>query len=213
MVGVLVGTVALAGCTAEGSSAGPDSAAVSAAATSPAPAASAEEPRAAHEGPARATASPSSRPAPRGAVAGIPDPADLPPMATGIVQPDGDSAVTEPDRGTTVRLVGVTSHVAEGSGRGDLGGPAVLVEIRVDAPEGTELAPFVDLRTGRDGVPASPVTGDSEDRPLPGVVGRQGTATGVYVFSLPSSDVTGVLVTVGIASDTPVSAFAVEVDG
>ncbi|SDF51497.1 hypothetical protein [Klenkia brasiliensis] len=95
------------------------------------------------------------------------------------------------DAGATVpgvvsgRLVAVEAVQATGSGVGNVSGPAlrVTVELTGGGPELSLDGSYVELLTGPDLAPASPVD-DPSVAPLQGRLAAGGTATGVYVFSV-----------------------------
>ncbi|SFC87601.1 hypothetical protein [Klenkia taihuensis] len=95
------------------------------------------------------------------------------------------------DAGATVpgvvsgRLVVVEAVQATGSGVGNVSGPALRVTVELTG-DGRTLSldgSYVELLTGPDLTPASPVD-DPSTAPLQGQLPPGGTATGVYVFSV-----------------------------
>lgn len=163
-------------------------------------------------GTAAATGSPSSSSATAGAGA-VPTQGPVVPTASGPAStgpgtatappgpgaPGGGPAGQRPpelspvplDAGATVpgvvtgRLVSVEAVQATGTGVGNISGPGLRVTVELTGAARTLSldGSFVELLTGADLAPASPVD-DPSSAPLQGQLPQGGTATGVYVFGV-----------------------------
>ncbi|MCW2685062.1 MAG: uncharacterized protein JWP33_2975, partial [Blastococcus sp.] len=94
----------------------------------------------------------------------------------------------EVGNGVTASLPAIEGIQGTGSGPGNIAGPAVRVTVRLvngtDAPVSVSGV-AVNMYHGGDRTPASPLN-DPSQRPFAGMVEPQGSAEGVYVFSVPA---------------------------
>jgi hypothetical protein len=91
--------------------------------------------------------------------------------------------------GVDVRVSSITTIDAEAALPGEIGGPGVqlVVELTNSSSEAVDLASFLIDLTDADGVSAGQVTTDPA-RPVMGSLEPGGTATGTYVFVVPTAD-------------------------
>ena len=128
-------------------------------------------------------------------------PPERPPVSLDASATDGG--------GLTGRLVSVEAVQTTGTGVGNVSGPGLRVT--VELMNSTALAlpldgSYVELTTGPDAAPASPVD-DPAAAPLQGEVPAGGPATGVYVFAADPAPGTEVTVRVQQAPGAPFLVF------
>ncbi len=117
-----------------------------------------------------------------------------------------ETVVVEKIRGS---LVSVDAIEARAEGRGNIGGPALRVTVRLE--NGTDDAASlgevsVNLRLGAERTPASPVE-DPSQRLFQGMLAPGDTAEGVYVFRVPVEARDGVAIEVGYRAGAPIAVF------
>lgn len=108
--------------------------------------------------------------------------------------------------GTTARVVKVTRVTGEAEIPGEVGGPAISVEISVVAGQDLDLATaVVNGYYGSDDTPATPLT--SGTQPLVGTLAKGKEATGTYVFRLPKAGLGRVTVELDLSLGQPITLF------
>lgn len=119
---------------------------------------------------------------------------------------DDEAEVGDGVRG---RLVSVEAIQGDGDGVGAIDGPALRVTVELTNDTGSDVstgAVAVELYTGEDLVPASPLN-DPSEFPFQGVLAPGEQATGVYVFTVAEDDRTDVTVQVGYQAGAPYLVF------
>ncbi|MGY1733755.1 hypothetical protein ACI798_19785 [Geodermatophilus sp. SYSU D01045] len=128
-------------------------------------------------------------------------PPSLPPVVVGEQAAVGD--------GVTAEVQDLEAVEGSAEGPGQVAGPAVRVTVRItngtDAPVSLD-AVAVDLTTGPDATPASPLE-DASYAPFTGTVEPGGDAVGVYVFTVPGDARDAVTVAVGYQAGAPYLVF------
>lgn len=154
---------------------------------------------------------------PAGAPAATPAPSTSAPDAAPVVADTLPEALPPVAFDLPVDVAGITASVAriesidgQATGPGDVAGPAVRVTVRIDNP--TQEATSVDgvsvnVFHGPDLTPATPL-GDPSQDPFAGEVPAGGSATGVYVFSVPAAAQGDVTVQVGHRAGAPLAVFS-----
>lgn len=133
--------------------------------------------------------------------------ADDPPPSRPAVALDEAAEVGD---GVSASLVSLDAIEGTATGPGNIAGPALRITVRIE--NGTdELLSLdgvvVDLASGRDLVPASPL-GDPSAAPFTGTVAPGEHADGVYVFTIPEEDRGSVTVSVGYQAGAPLMVFS-----
>jgi hypothetical protein len=129
-------------------------------------------------------------------------PPSLPPVPLGTVASAGN--------GVTVQVAALEAVNGTARGPGNIAGPALRATVRISNGTSGPLSldgVAVDLAHGDEQLPASPLD-DPSAAPFHGVVAAGGTATGVYVFTVPEDDREHVTVTVGYQAGAPLVVFA-----
>lgn len=128
------------------------------------------------------------------------------PVTTAPAAPLGASVTSG---GVVVSLGAITSVTAVGQLPGEVGGPAVRVPVTLRNDTGGPVDTDLVVVTLADaaGDPAGPVTSDPSAQPLRGVLAAGASATGTYVFTLPTDDRSGVALTVSYSTQAPVVLF------
>jgi hypothetical protein len=109
----------------------------------------------------------------------------------------------------SARLISVTPMTVTGANAGEVSGPAIAVELALDNATGATIS--LDVVTvnafyGADKTPASPVDSAAENQPFTGNLASASSATGTYVFSVPSG-ATNIVITVSKSADSPLVVF------
>jgi hypothetical protein len=128
-------------------------------------------------------------------------PVSLPPVAL--------TEVAATEDGITAAVEDLVSVEGSGAGPGQVAGPAVRVTVRITNGTGAPVsldAVAVDLATGPDAAPASPLE-DVSYAPFRGTVEPGGEAVGVYLFTVPEDDRDTVTVSVGYEAGAPYLVF------
>lgn len=111
--------------------------------------------------------------------------------------------------GVTASITSLEAIDGTANGPGNVAGPALRATLRID--NGT-TGPVslggvsVDLASGPELVPASPLDDPSED-PFAGTIAPGEHAQGVYVFSIPEADRGSVTLSVGYQAGAPILVF------
>lgn len=138
------------------------------------------------------------------------DPTD--PVATPTVDPTAPPVDLEDPAeigALTARLARIEAIEGEADGPGEIAGPAlrVTVELTNGGDAGADLTGVVvNLYHGPESAPAEMLAGSGSDW-LEGTLAPGGTATGVYVFTVPADDRDPVQVTVFVTPDEPTVLF------
>jgi hypothetical protein len=130
---------------------------------------------------------------------------DLPPSlpAVGLDQP---AAV---GNGITATVASLEAISGTAQGPGNVSGPALRATVRITNGTAGPVsldAVVVDLATGPDRSPASPLD-DPSELPFRGTVAPGETAEGVYVFTVPVEDREAVTLSVGYQAGAPFLVF------
>lgn len=134
------------------------------------------------------------------------DVVDAPPPSRPAVALDETAVVGD---GVTASISSFEAIDGTANGPGNVAGPALRVTVRID--NGTD-GPVslggvsVDLASGEDLVPASPLD-DPSEAPFTGTVDPGESAEGVYVFSIPVKDRGSVTLSVGYQAGAPIMVF------
>ncbi len=145
---------------------------------------------------------PQSTPEPTGPT----DDVDDPPPSRPAVALDEAAEVGD---GVSASLVSLDAIEGTATGPGNIAGPALRITVRIanGTDEPVSLGGVVvDLASGRDLVPASPL-GDPSAAPFAGTVAPGEHADGVYVFTIPEEDRGSVTVSVGYQAGAPLMVF------
>jgi hypothetical protein len=153
---------------------------------------------------------PSGTATPSGAPTGTPaaeegDPNAAPPSLPAVAL---DASV--PVEGVTASLAQIESIEGTATGPGNVNGPALRVSVRLQNGTGADLdldGVAVDLATGRDLTPASPLDDPSQSL-FSGTVPAGEAVEGVYVFSVPVDDQDDVTIGVGFTAGAPIAVFS-----
>ena len=132
--------------------------------------------------------------------------ADEAPASLSPVALDQPAAV---GNGVTAEVVSMEAIDATAVGPGNVDGPALRVTVQVTNGTASPVSldgVSVDLASGPELVPASPVN-DSSAAPFSGTVPAGGTAEGVYVFSISTTDRADVTLSVGYQAGAPFLVF------
>ncbi|MCZ2819097.1 hypothetical protein O2V63_01995 [Modestobacter sp. VKM Ac-2977] len=116
--------------------------------------------------------------------------------------------------GVTAALTAVRAIQGEGTGPGNVAGPAVAVTVRLTNGTAEQIVldgAVVSLAYTADALPASPLD-DPSAAPLSGVLEPGSSAEGVYVFSVPADRRGVVTVAIGHAPGVPYLVFTGSVD-
>jgi hypothetical protein len=152
-----------------------------------------------------------------------PDPAGTPAETGAPVDPDASPPTLQPvaldaeaqaGTGVTASVTSIESFTSEASGPGNLAGPALRVTVRLTNGTAADLGldpVSVNLVYGTGNEPAAPLD-DSTQRRFAGSLAPAGSASGVYVFSVPAGGQDPVTVQVGYAAGAPVMVFRGSVD-
>jgi hypothetical protein len=128
-------------------------------------------------------------------------PVSLPPVEL------GEEAATED--GITAAVEDLAAVEGSATGPGQVAGPAVQVTVRITNGTGAPVsldAVAVDLATGPDAAPASPLE-DASYAPFRGTVEPGGEAVGVYLFTVPEDGRDNLTVSVGYQAGAPYLVF------
>lgn len=118
-------------------------------------------------------------------------------------------AAAEVGDGVSASLVSLDAIEGTATGPGNIAGPALRITVRIEngTDEPVSLGGVVvDLASGRDLVPASPLD-DPSAAPFAGTVAPGEHADGVYVFTIPEEDRGSVTVSVGYQAGAPLMVF------
>lgn len=133
--------------------------------------------------------------------------ADALPVALPAVPLDAPASA---DDGMRAEIVAIEAIDGNGSGVGNVSGPALKVTLRLDNATTDPVAldyVSVSLTHGTDQTPA-PRLDDSSAAPFTGTLEPGATAQGVYVFTVPADDRELVTVSVGYRAGLPYLAFS-----
>jgi hypothetical protein len=131
---------------------------------------------------------------------------DDPPPSRSAVALDAAAQVGD---GVSASLVSLDAIEGTATGPGNIAGPALRITVRIEngTDEPVSLGGVVvDLASGRDLVPASPLD-DPSAAPFAGTVAPGEHADGVYVFTIPEEDRGSVTVSVGYQAGAPLMVF------
>ena len=145
---------------------------------------------------------PETTPEPTGPTGNVDDP---PPSRSAVAL---DAAAQVGD-GVSASLVSLDAIEGTATGPGNIAGPALRITVRIEngTDEPVSLGGVVvDLASGRDLVPASPLD-DPSTAPFAGTVAPGEHADGVYVFTIPEEDRGSVTVSVGYQAGAPLMVF------
>lgn len=145
---------------------------------------------------------PETTPEPTGPTGDVDDP---PPSRPAVAL---DEAAEVGD-GVSASLVSLDAIEGTATGPGNIAGPALRITVRIEngTDEPVSLGGVVvDLASGRDLVPASPLD-DPSAAPFAGTVAPGEHADGVYVFTIPEEDRGSVTVSVGYQAGAPFMVF------
>jgi hypothetical protein len=145
---------------------------------------------------------PETTPEPTGPTGDVDDP---PPSRPAVAL---DTAAEAGD-GVSASLVSLDAIEGTATGPGNIAGPALRITVRIEngTDEPVSLGGVVvDLASGRDLVPASPLD-DPSAAPFAGTVAPGEHADGVYVFTIPEEDRGSVTVSVGYQAGAPFMVF------
>ena len=145
---------------------------------------------------------PETTPEPAGPTGNVDDP---PPSRPAVAL---DAAAQVGD-GVSASLVSLDAIEGTATGPGNIAGPALRITVRIEngTDEPVSLGGVVvDLASGRDLVPASPLD-DPSAAPFAGTVAPGEHADGVYVFTIPEEDRGSVTVSVGYQAGAPLMVF------
>lgn len=145
---------------------------------------------------------PETTPEPTGPTGNVDDP---PPSRPAVAL----DAAAEVGDGVSASLVSLDAIEGTATGPGNIAGPALRITVRIE--NGTDQpvslgGVVVDLASGRDLVPASPLD-DPSAAPFAGTVAPGEHADGVYVFTIPEEDRGSVTVSVGYQAGAPLMVF------
>lgn len=145
---------------------------------------------------------PETTPEPTGPTGDVDDPPpSRPAVALDVAAEVGD--------GVSASLVSLDAVEGTATGPGNIAGPALRITVRIEngTAEPVSLGGVVvDLASGRDLVPASPLD-DPSAAPFAGTVAPGDHADGVYVFTIPEEDRGSVTVSVGYRAGAPLMVF------
>lgn len=145
---------------------------------------------------------PETTPEPTGPTGDVDDP---PPSRPAVAL----DAAAEAGDGVSASLVSLDAIEGTATGPGNIAGPALRITVRIengtDEPVSLDGV-VVDLASGRDLVPASPLD-DPSAAPFAGTVAPGEHADGVYVFTIPEEDRGSVTVSVGYRAGAPFMVF------
>jgi hypothetical protein len=145
---------------------------------------------------------PETTPEPTGPTGNVDDP---PPSRPAVAL----DAAAEVGDGVSASLVSLDAIEGTATGPGNIAGPALRITVRIengtDEPVSLDGV-VVDLASGRDLVPASPLD-DPSVAPFTGTVAPGEHADGVYVFTIPEEDRGSVTVSVGYQAGAPLMVF------
>jgi hypothetical protein len=145
---------------------------------------------------------PETTPEPTGPTGDVDDP---PPSRPAVAL----DAAAEAGDGVSASLVSLDAIEGTATGPGNIAGPALRITVRIEngTDEPVSLGGVVvDLASGRDLVPASPLD-DPSAAPFAGTVAPGEHADGVYVFTIPEEDRGSVTVSVGYQAGAPFMVF------
>lgn len=145
---------------------------------------------------------PETTPEPTGPTGDVDDP---PPSRPAVAL----DAAAEVGDGVSASLVSLDAIEGTATGPGNIAGPALRITVRIEngTDEPVSLGGVVvDLASGRDLVPASPLD-DPSAAPFAGTVAPGEHADGVYVFTIPEEDRGSVTVSVGYQAGAPLMVF------
>lgn len=145
---------------------------------------------------------PETTPEPTGPTGDVDDP---PPSRPAVAL----DAAAEVGDGVSASLVSLDAIEGTATGPGNIAGPALRITVRIEngTDEPVSLGGVVvDLASGRDLVPASPLD-DPSAAPFAGTVAPGEHADGVYVFTIPEEDRGSVAVSVGYQAGAPLMVF------
>jgi hypothetical protein len=145
---------------------------------------------------------PEPTPEPTGPTGDVDDP---PPSRPAVAL----DAAAEAGDGVSASLVSLDAIEGTATGPGNIAGPALRITVRIEngTDEPVSLGGVVvDLASGRDLVPASPLD-DPSAAPFAGTVAPGEHADGVYVFTIPEEDRGSVTVSVGYQAGAPFMVF------
>lgn len=116
--------------------------------------------------------------------------------------------------GVIISLKAVKAIQAKGVGPGEVSGPALRVDVRVrnKTPDSLDLGGAVVALTDQDGRPGAPMGGPPASR-LPGTIGGNKEASGVYVFDVARGRRSPVTIEVNVAGSMPTVVFRGKADG
>jgi hypothetical protein len=110
--------------------------------------------------------------------------------------------------GVTARVASARAIEAQAHGPGEIAGPALVFEVVFtnDGREAVDLGSVTVNLYGSDGTPGIPMSGDPSD-PVSGSVGPGRSASGTYVFAIPTDKRSTVTLEVSYTVDTHVVVF------
>jgi hypothetical protein len=135
-----------------------------------------------------------------------PDPLVGEPVADSVAR----DATADFGDGVTAVIDGVTPFTAEGSGVGEISGPAVRVAMSITNGSAAAIpldAVTVNAFSGAGQTPAAPVSSDAAAVPFSGSLAPGATMTGAYSFSVAADDADSLVVSVSRGAGTPLVVF------
>jgi hypothetical protein len=110
----------------------------------------------------------------------------------------------------TARIESVTPFTAEGGGVGEVSGSAVRVAVAITNGTGAAIpldSVTVNVFSGSDQAPASPLLSDESSTPLAGSLAPGASTTGSYAFTVPEGDSDSLVVSVSRGAGSPLVVF------
>lgn len=127
-------------------------------------------------------------------------------------QPTKTAAISSPApiaKSLTASVTKLEAVQGTASGPGEIAGPSVRFTVRISNATGKSVSlanTVVNVYAGKDQSPAVELSGPGA-KDLPASVASGSTATGVFVFNIPKSDRSQIVVTVDTSTANPVLAF------
>jgi hypothetical protein len=110
--------------------------------------------------------------------------------------------------GVTVHVTGIEAVTAKARGAGEVSGPGLVVTLRIDnaSAKAIYLGNVVVALTDSLAAPGSPMSAPPA-HPFTGNLAARGSATGVYVFTIPKANRKPITLTVSYTSNAPAVVF------
>jgi hypothetical protein len=138
------------------------------------------------------------------------EPSAVPPTAAPVSRPKPQTVpldrTADLASGTTVRVVKVEKITGEAELPGEVGGPAISVDISLKAGQKIDFATaVVNAYYGSDDTPATPLTKGSA--PFVGTLQKGKSAKASYVFRVPEDGLSRVTIELDLSLDQPITLF------